>query len=93
MNKEWSPEYKYCRKCYETTHKHAFFGYCKKCYDDMEQENDLSLPKLKLRKCLKCGDEFYSKGPGNRKCEVCHRKEAGSSLIDKNRYKVSIKIT
>lgn len=36
--------------------------------------------KAKLRVCLRCGDEFLSWGPGNRRCAKCKRAlEAGVS--------------
>jgi hypothetical protein len=88
--KEWSSEYKYCRECYKTTHKHVFLGYCKKCYDDMENDSAFESPKIKIRHCLKCDAEFYSKSSGNRRCDICLRKESNSTHIDKNKYRVSI---
>ena len=87
--KDWSEDYVYCRSCYSTDYKHAYFGYCQKCYDDMDVKIEVTKT---LRKCLKCDTEFYSKGIANRRCDVCVRKEQNSSSKPKDRYKISINL-
>jgi len=86
-NSNWSPDFRYCRKCHETTHRHVFDGYCKRCYHAMEKK---IITQEKKRSCLKCGETFLSNGPGNRKCKDCHNKENNSRHTEKHRYRVSI---
>jgi len=76
----WSEEYLYCRICYKTNHNHVMEGYCQKCFNAMELE------KKKVKKdrfCLKCGIKFQSNGPGNRRCDICLRKDSGSKYRHK----------
>jgi len=86
----WSREYLHCVECKKTIYKHVILGYCKDCYETLDEDNPLHKKKSKtIRECLKCGTTFTSKGIGNRRCEICLRKEKDSP-IKGNRYRVSI---
>ena len=88
MQQDWSPEFRYCIKCYKTAHRHILNGICKKCYNDIEYKNMI---KETLRKCLKCDKEFSSKGLGNRRCDDCLRQESNSKYPEKYRHKINIR--
>jgi hypothetical protein len=80
----WSEDFQYCRLCHKTNHNHVMDGYCQKCFNDMELEKKR---EEKLRTCLRCDKEFLSNGPGNRRCDICLRKDGGNP----HQYRISIK--
>jgi hypothetical protein len=80
----WSEDYQYCRMCLKTNHHHVMDGYCRKCLNEMELEKKL---EEKERICLRCNKVFKSMGPGNRRCDICLRKDSGGP----HQYKMSIK--
>jgi len=81
----WSDEFLYCRNCLKTNHNHVMDGYCAKCFNDMEMERR---KEEKVRFCLKCNKEFKSNGPGNRRCDVCLRRDNGAP----HQYKIIIQL-
>jgi hypothetical protein len=82
---DWSKEWNYCRKCLTTEHKHATEGYCKKCFEIIAKTQQ---PQKVLRTCLTCGEAFYSKWIGNRRCEECVRREKESNFLDKESHRI-----
>lgn len=75
QSQNWSEDYWLCKKCFSFKTPHVIDGYCQACMDKMELPEELNKDKKKSRFCLKCDEKFESKGPENRRCEKCRRKE------------------
>lgn len=79
----WSEDFQYCRLCLKTNYNHEMDGYCQKCFKDMEMEKKKD---KKTRTCLRCNKEFMSDGPGNRRCDLCLRRDSGSP----HQYRITV---
>jgi hypothetical protein len=83
-SEDWSDDWYCCRKCHKTTHNHAMEGWCQKCFNSMEVEKK----KIEVaRNCLKCDKSFTSYGPGNRRCDICLKKD--SSMRYRHRLNIN----
>jgi hypothetical protein len=83
--REWSKDWRYCRKCLSTSNPHASEGYCVKCLEEIIAERR---PKPRTRNCLTCNQKFISDWEGNRRCDDCLRRERENNYLDKNIHKV-----
>jgi hypothetical protein len=83
--KEWSVDFNYCRKCHGTKYKHILDGYCQPCFKQLESE-EATITK-QMRRCLMCCQKFYSTGSGNRRCDLCARKNFN---FNSARYRINI---